>query len=352
MSERLPLPTLLSFALVAFTIEFDNEADHRLPHRTTRSGGARHRPWLVSLAMWSNCMRLIDEKGISARDLALRAHARTNLTGMRRWGYITIDENEIVRATSVGRQACEIWRPLFGAIEDRWEQRFGSEPVAQLRDSLRSLIERFDIDLPEALPILGFGLRNGLSHTVRPKGIDAEPSTDEDLPLSALLSKPLLALAFHYERDAAVSLAIGANVLRLVGDDGVLVRDLPRASGVSKEAIAMATNFLCKHGYAVMQTENRARRLTLTANGGRARDAYSDRLARVEQAWRKRFGERAIDRLQDALEEIAGPPAAPQSRFFEGLKSYPDGWRASVSPPQTLPHFPMVLHRGGYPDGS
>jgi len=136
------------------------------------------------------------------------------------------------------------------------------------------------------------------------------------LPLCALLSKPLLALAFHYERDAAVSLAIGANVLRLVGDDGVLVRDLPRASGVSKEAIAMATNFLCKQGYAVMQTENRARRLTLTANGGRARDAYRDRLARVGEAWRKRFGERAIDRLQDVLEEIAGPPAAPQSRLL------------------------------------
>ncbi len=31
-----PLPTLLSQALVAHTIELDNEAEHRLPHRTTR----------------------------------------------------------------------------------------------------------------------------------------------------------------------------------------------------------------------------------------------------------------------------------------------------------------------------
>ena len=32
----LPLPTLLSQPLVAYTIEFDNEAEHRMPHRTTR----------------------------------------------------------------------------------------------------------------------------------------------------------------------------------------------------------------------------------------------------------------------------------------------------------------------------
>jgi len=35
-----------------------------------------------------------------------------------------------------------------------------------------------------------------------------------------------------------------------------------------------------------------------------------------------------------------------------GLEPYPDNWRASVRRPATLPHFPIVLHRGGYPDGS
>jgi Leucine carboxyl methyltransferase len=38
--------------------------------------------------------------------------------------------------------------------------------------------------------------------------------------------------------------------------------------------------------------------------------------------------------------------------LFGGLEPYPDNWRASVRRPATLPHFPMVLHRGGYPDGS
>lgn len=28
------------------------------------------------------------------------------------------------------------------------------------------------------------------------------------------------------------------------------------------------------------------------------------------------------------------------------------GWRAPLRRPVTLPHYPMVLHRGGFPDGS
>jgi len=27
-------------------------------------------------------------------------------------------------------------------------------------------------------------------------------------------------------------------------------------------------------------------------------------------------------------------------------------WRAKFRRPEVLPHYPMVLHRGGYPDGS
>ena len=46
-----------------------------------------------------------------------------------------------------------------------------------------------------------------------------------------------------------------------------------------------------------------------------------------------------------------------------GLEPYAGGWRASApyvtrtqavidDPVSTLPHYPMVLHRGGWPDGS
>ena len=58
-------------ALVAFTIEFDNEAEHRIPHRTTNFGAASHGDgaWLVSMVMWENCMRFVTEEPITVGDL-------------------------------------------------------------------------------------------------------------------------------------------------------------------------------------------------------------------------------------------------------------------------------------------
>jgi hypothetical protein len=55
MQDRVPLSTLLSQALVAFTMELDNEADHRLNHKTTIGGGnprqrkcnRPRKPWVV-----------------------------------------------------------------------------------------------------------------------------------------------------------------------------------------------------------------------------------------------------------------------------------------------------------------
>ena len=78
MTEELALPARLSQALVAFTIEFDNEFEHRMPHRTTRHGstpGMDRPPFLVSMAMWVDCMRFVPEEGISAAELAGRAQA-------------------------------------------------------------------------------------------------------------------------------------------------------------------------------------------------------------------------------------------------------------------------------------
>jgi hypothetical protein len=67
-SLPLPLPTLLSQALVAFTIEFDNEAEHRIVHWTTRADAKRPRrpkgaTWLVSQAMWVNVLQYLDDSG-------------------------------------------------------------------------------------------------------------------------------------------------------------------------------------------------------------------------------------------------------------------------------------------------
>jgi len=73
---QLPLSALLSQALVAFTIEFDNEFERRTPHRTTDHGstsGSAAAPWLVSMAMWIKYLRFVPDDGITVRELARQA---------------------------------------------------------------------------------------------------------------------------------------------------------------------------------------------------------------------------------------------------------------------------------------
>jgi hypothetical protein len=86
---RLPLSALLSQALVAFIIELDNEFERQMPHRTSdhgRTQGQRTVPWLVSMAMWSTCLRFVGDGGITVGELTGRARTKTNLAGMQRWG--------------------------------------------------------------------------------------------------------------------------------------------------------------------------------------------------------------------------------------------------------------------------
>jgi hypothetical protein len=214
MNASIPLPTLLSHARVAFTIEFDNEAEGQIIHRTTKHGaspGSRQGPWLVSLVMWANCMQFIDKKGVSVRELESRARTKTNLAGMERWGYIVVEPYPaaprpkpprsawMVRYTAAGRKAQEIWRPLFGVIEKRCQ---------------------LDFELPDCLPILGYGLFiRGPDYK---QTASAPREAGEGKPLSALLSQVLLAFALEFESESELSLAITANVVRVLDAPGVL----------------------------------------------------------------------------------------------------------------------------------
>jgi hypothetical protein len=118
---------------------------------------------------------------------------------------------------------------------------------------------------------------------------------------------------------------------------------------VSKEAVAMAMGILVKRGLAAEGRDpggTRWRIVRLTQRGAFAQAAYHELVADVEDAWRARLGGPAVDALRDAL------AALPPEDLLEGTGPCPDGWRARVAPPAQLPHYPMVLHRGGYPDGS
>ena len=363
----LSLSVLLSQALVAFTIEFDNEAEHRLPHRTTNFGasGNGDGPWLVSLAMWETCMRFVGEEAITVGELETLARTPTNLDGMRRWGYMTIDgaasrtyktrpgPGAVLRATARGLRARQTWLPMASLVERRWLERFGAGQMARLRDCLSTLVCQLDPGLPDCLPILGANLLSrGPDPALPPRPKAADPAT---LPLSALLSRVLLSFAIEYERGSSLSLATGANLLRVLDAEGTRPRDLPLLAGISKEAVSWAFGVLSRAGLATEAPDpaaSRGKLARLTARGLRAQTAYHASLEAVERQWQARYGQDAIRSLRRALEALATTTDGGPPPLLRALEPYPDNWRAQVRPPVTLPHYPMVLHRGGYPDGS
>jgi len=396
----LPLSALLSQALVAFTVEADNETEHRLAHRTQDYGSAPGTPlgapWLTSLLMYANCLRHLPDEGITVAELSGRARTGTNLDGMRRWRYVTFTPDPgrgkrpapdaLIRPTAWGIEARGTWQAVTAEVESRWRDRLGGVAFGALRAALAGMAAHLDPRLPDCLPILGYGLytrrENGLYSRRDKGGKDAStrpaPVTPADqgghadsagLPLWALLSRPLRAFAEQYEAVSpegttppnppgekakqGPSLAVSANILRVLTADGVYTKDIGALGGVSKESVAMALGVLRKTGAAAEGADPAGRRFKvtrLTAGGVAFRDEYPARAAGVERDWRDRFGDAPVTALRRALEPLAAGDPPPLSA---GLEPYPDGWRARVPRPAgLLPHYPMTLHRGGYPDGS
>lgn len=334
----------------------DNEFElRRTPH--VMGGGPRGVPWLTSIAMWANLLRYVPRDGATAAEFVrstglAREDARRWLRRLRRWRYLTIappaankdaqTRDWIVRPTPEGRKALTVWPALLGTIEERWAQPFGKDAIAKLNAALRTVAGSLDANIPDYLPALGYAL---FSHA--PRG-NARLEN-----LFGRLGKVLLAFALDFERDFYISLPMTANVLRLLEVTPARVRELPRLSGVSKEALAMALGYLQRSEMATLETDERkARVATLTRLGRSARRDCLARIDAVEAQWETAFGASAIARLRAALEPITGDGTARDSPLFAGLVPDPACWRATIPRPETLPHFPMILHRGGYPDGS
>jgi predicted transcriptional regulator len=259
----------------------------------------------------------------------------------------------IVKPTAAGSAAKKVWEPLFGAIERRWEKRFGWDEIEELRSALRAVVAELPPALPNCMPILGFGL--AMTQTFG-KGEDAGVAAAgpvEVLMFTELLARVLVAFAHEFENVSKLSLALCADVLRVVNEKGVRVRDLPVLSGVSKEAIAMALGFMKKRGLCFEEQEGagKARVVKLTEKGRAAQHAYRRLENEIEMRWANRLGDR-MARLRKALEKLLGDSGCDQTELLKGTEPPKGCWRAEVPRPKTLPWFPMVLHRGGYPDGS
>lgn len=365
----LPISSLLSQLLVACTIEFDNAAELQIPHVTTRHSASTEKrgPWLVSMAMGLNCMLHLPDEGITLRELLQCTRTPTNLPGMQRWGYIKIIPpaghpdaakphlDSILRPTRWGRIAQRIWKETAQQMQPLWEQRYGPA----LRTELQAFASNMSPTMPACMPILHHGLwtfdraRKKDREALLATPYEANARLDTFLPV--LLARILLHFAAEYEAASHVSLAIGANVLRVIPEEGVLTRDLPRLSGVSKEAIAMALGWLEKHGRAEVESGSRAQRskaVVLTEKGMRAAAEYDRLTHSIESRWTDRFGFESIAKLRAVLEPLVKPGFRGRSPLFAHLEPDPDNWRAKVPAPEQLPHYPMVLHRGGFPDGS
>jgi hypothetical protein len=369
-----PISTPLSQVLIAHTIELDNEFERRF---VEAGGGAR----VVSVVMWSNFLRFVDD-GIAVGEIPAAAGLQkgrllSTLGGMERWRYVFVASARarqppkakrdgwgsarglrsdwIVRRTPAGRTAAAIWPELFGEIEARWEERFGVDAVGELRDALRAIVARVDVELPEFLPIIGTAAGMAADLPLR----ERRGATVDTLHLAALLSQVLLAYTLDFERESELSLPLAANFVRVVGENGVPVRHLPVAAGVSKEATAMALTLLAKTGHVVVEGATTATRVARLLPKGRELHEGSGRLhAHVDERWRRRFGADEVHRLRSTLERVL-----EHADLARGLEPHPGGWRASrgylertrllsESPRAALPHYPMVLHRGGWPDGS
>jgi DNA-binding MarR family transcriptional regulator len=71
------------------------------------------------------------------------------------------------------------------------------------------------------------------------------------------------------------------------------IRDLPRLTGVSKEAISASLGFLERRGDVVEEpdpTDNGTRLVRLTPKGLGAQHAYRQLVGVIEERWQVRFG--------------------------------------------------------------
>lgn len=346
---RLPLSTLLSQALVAFTIEADHLFERRMPHYTTESlkrGEPVEGPWLISMPFWANGLKHVEPDGMTVgmlcdRELIADRFLQGNNPGLVRWGYLrlvpTTSSKKLHRDWSVvptehGRLAQQTWSPLPDEVDARWVERWPE--VAKLRRSLERVVSAADRELPDHLPVNG-GHQGRVSFPQRP------PRPTADLDVGTLLAKALLLFTIDVERTSPVALVHAANVLRVLADGPLHQRELPRAMGVAKETGAVMTGLARRQGLVTIFP---SKEVAITDTGRHATARANAAVAEVEADW--------PTELRAHLEPLVGDGVAARSPLADAIRPPTGTWRHRRPQPHTLPHHPVVSHRGGYPDGS
>lgn len=317
-----PLSALLSQVLVAFTVEFDNAFELRM----AQSGYAGAR---LSLVVWANLMRFLAAGGLPVRDLAQQTpspqtQVKFGLGCLERWVFIKLRPGAVsapklvVRITSSGQsralrdgwgsargiradwmvlltqkgeRAAAIWPSLFEEIEHRWRSRFGHDRIETLRQSLQAVVEKFDLELPQAVPA---DWHEGIT-------LPARTTRDVDSSLPTLLSQVLAAFALEFDAESKHPLDLCANVLRVLGNGSARVADLPELTGASPERTAIGWRLAPYVAVASDPTGRRPKLARLTPLGQKAQQNYGKDTRLIERRWASRFGEQNITRLRQSL---------------------------------------------------
>lgn len=161
--------------------------------------------------------------------------------------------------------------------------------------------------------------------------------TEEIEPLFAVFGQLLVAYTHEFDAELArefgrtvageppPSLAVWANLLRFVGDDGVAAVRISALSGIAKPTARTMLSCLQRHGWISIDGAHVVR---LTDAGMLARKAWLRALTTVEERWAEAMGVEVNRALRAAL-------ALQQDKFDK-----------------VLPHYPMpAAHRGALPTG-
>jgi hypothetical protein len=336
---RRPLSALLSQALVAYTVELDNNFELGM----SRAGfpGAR-----LSLVVWTNLIRFIPEDGISVRDLQTTSlgsedRLRFQLGCLERWGFIYFQQDKsgpaesqarsevkrdgwgsgrgikqtwFVRLARRGRLAETIWPKVWPGVEERWKQRFGAG-YAKLYGALQEIEQNRELELPLSLP---GGGNVPWSEVYPPRRSQREEAAD--IPLSALLSRVLLMFTIEFNQRSSVPIMLCANTIRVLDENtSVRLGDLPRLTGCSPEASDVGW-FLKR--FVIVESDpvgKRGKVAKLSPSGLKAQKAYYRLTSEIEKEWEGKFGTTRVRGLRSALEAILALQEDGRSVLGQGM---------------------------------
>ncbi len=319
---RVPLPSLLSRALIAF------ERDY-----------AASREDVPTLPVWSNVLRVFGNASLTDHELGERAIlakrvVRVLLRDLTRLGWLEADpgRSRAFRLTDLAKTREADARSRLADVERDWRKRHGAALIEGLRDGLATVAARFELEWPWYLT--GYGPSDpsitGGSFLPAEPGPPRVPGRGEEwpvvprnpsertreLPLSALLSKVLAAFTVDYEEANLGPLSAASAFLPQVPGDAISLARAGALCDIAGTGKSAPERHLCVV-VAPGRPRDGPRMVYLTPKARRIRDSYPALVMDIEARWREAFGAGVLNGLRSALQTL-------DANTLPGTPDYPD----------------------------